>query len=68
MTDQEIISNEIKNRVDHIYEMIKLYEEELQKIRKNECPHIKTELVNYEWATGHIIPNTKVCSYCGKTM
>jgi hypothetical protein len=58
---------EIKSAVDLRYNTIKICEDDLKLLRE-ECKHEETERVNYMWAPGHIIPNTLVCSICGKVL
>lgn len=59
---------DLKQRVEECYDIIKRANEELENIRESECKHPYTEKVNYEWAPGHIMPDTKVCAVCGKVM
>lgn len=67
INEQEIIDGNLKKRLEDCYDMIKVYEREIELIRE-ECKHVKTEYVNYMWAPGHISPHTLVCSTCGKVM
>ena len=55
----------IKSRVNQCYAEIKEAEKLLEHLRK-ECDHSETKLVNYEWAPGHINPDTKICKICGE--
>jgi hypothetical protein len=57
----------VKEHVDMMYGLIKTGERALEILR-NQCEHPQTELCNYMWAPGHISPNTKICSVCGKVI
>jgi len=59
---------ELKKRVESCYEKIRSSEKELEQIREKECKHPQSEKVNYMWAPGHIMPDTTVCSICGKVL
>ena len=58
---------EIKEAVQNNYKAIKEAEKSLSYLRSI-CKHPETEFVNYMWAPGHIMPNTKVCSICGEVI
>ena len=58
----------LKRRVENCYKAIKAADEELKKIRETECEHPETELVDYQWAPGHIMSDTEVCVVCGEVM
>ena len=57
----------VKEQVQMMYDLIKTGERALEILRK-QCDHPKTEYVNYMWAPGHIMPNTKICSICGEVI
>jgi hypothetical protein len=61
-------SLKIKDDVDNIYKRLIEYNDLLEIIRNQVCEHEESELVNYSWAPGHIMPNTKVCKACGKVL
>lgn len=62
------MKNDLKERVQFYYDSIKYFQDRLEHLRENECDHSETEITNYMWAPGHINPNTKVCSICGKVL
>jgi hypothetical protein len=66
MEELDVFHADLKTQVEHCYTMIKTFEKELERIRKEECKHPQTEKVNYMWAPGHIEPNTSVCTVCGE--
>ena len=55
---------QIKDQVETAYEFIRQNEVILERLRA-ECEHPATELVNYQFRVGQIIPNVRVCSVCG---
>ena len=57
----------VKEHVDMMYGLIKTGERALEILR-TQCEHPQTKIVDYSWAPGHIIPNTKVCSVCGEVI
>ena len=61
----DVKHSKIKETVENCYSIIKKTEENLAYLRSI-CEHPETEFVNYMWAPGHIMPNTKVCSVCGE--
>jgi len=61
-------SLKIKDDVDAIYKRLIEYNDLLEMIRNQVCPHEESEWVNYSWSPGHILPNTKVCKACGKVL
>jgi hypothetical protein len=54
----------VKEQVDMMYGLIRSGERALEILR-TQCDHPQTKLCNYQWAPGHIYPNTKICSVCG---
>lgn len=56
--------NNIKEEVEKIYTTIKEANQKLEEIRKV-CPHINTEIVNYQFRVGNI-SKALICSDCGK--
>ena len=58
----------LKRQVGKLRQTIRLSEKQLEFIREKECKHPQTETVNYQWAVGHIMPDTEVCVVCGKVI
>lgn len=63
----EELHKDIKRRVDECYKQIKDAQKELERIREKECPHPKTEIVDYSYRIGSSI-ETEVCSICGEVI
>jgi hypothetical protein len=57
----------IKDQVNMMYDLIKMGEKSLEILR-GQCDHPKTKKVNYQWAPGHIMPNTTICAVCGEVI
>ena len=57
----------IKASVEFNYKRIESCEKTIEELRE-ECDHPEIERVNYQWAPGHISPNTNLCSICGKVI
>ena len=58
----------LKHHVENLYRAISSSNEQLEHIREKECKHPQTKTVNYQWAVGHIMPDTEVCIVCGKVI
>jgi hypothetical protein len=55
----------IKETVEFAYKQIEEANKTLDEMREK-CDHPETEKVDYMWAPGHIMPDTEICSVCGK--
>ena len=53
----------IKQTVEAAYDSIKAADAILEQCRED-CEHPEIKKVNYEWAIGHILPDTEVCMIC----
>lgn len=59
----EELHKQIKKDVEDCNEKIAYYQQVLKDIRK-QCPHTKTDKVNYSWRPGSYVP-TDICLICG---
>lgn len=55
-------SQEIRNRVNGLYNTIKQANADLADVR-SKCPHESTHTGEYSWAAGHSFPAT-ICNSC----
>lgn len=56
-------NEEIKSQCEHEYQVIKIAEENLKRLREI-CDHSKTFIGNYSYRVG-VIQEATICFYCG---